>query len=475
VNVIPSSISPFVTVIGIMVTVVVSLIALRLTLYWSSFVFGWHRYRNRNIYSEQEIIDACPAHLKIQITTRGSEGSSEVVLRGINGVLELFAESPRLAPYCSIEVVTESRDQVDTIESVYADAPIRVCGLVVPRDYQTPNGTGLKARALHYAVEARRLGWNSVPGRVFIVHFDEESVMLPGELRKLLYVLATTDKSILEGPIYYPLEYQHASALCKSMEANRPAGCFECRMVMEKGVPLHLHGSNLIVEEKLENEIGWDIGQLDGNYFIAEDFVFGLNNFLRYGRDIFGWHGCVILEQPPFSFKSAFRQRHRWIFGVLQGLAGARQSEGFRALPRSAQLRFLWGTRIRALTFAAGAFVGAFSVTLLPITLLVAGFSLATGEPSQINPVLAVWMTVVGALWLGTVMIGAWLNVRDANMTGSRREHEVAQAVAIAPIAGVLESSAGAKALIDWCRGKRAIAWIPTPKTVSADSAVNTG
>jgi hypothetical protein len=474
-NLIPTSISVLVTVLGVVVTVVVSLITLRLTLYWSSFIFGWHRYRNRNVYSDQDIIDAGPAHLKIQITTRGSEGSSEVVLRGINGVLRLFAESPSLAPYCSIEVVTESADQADMIESMYADAPIRVCGLVLPSDYRTRNGTGLKARALHYAVEMRRLGWNEVPGRVFIVHFDEESVMLPSELRKLFYVLATTDKSILEGPIYYPLEYQYASALCKSMEANRPAGCFECRTVMEKGVPLHLHGSNLVVEEALENEIGWDIGQLDGNYFIAEDFVFGMNNFLRYGPDIFGWHGCVILEQPPFSFKSAFRQRHRWIFGVLQGLAGARESEGFRALPRGTQLRFLWGTRFRTLTFAAGALVGAFSVVLLPITLLLAGYSLVTGEPSQINPVLAFWMAVVGSLWLGTVMIGAWLNVRDANMTEIRREHEVAQAVAIAPIAGVLESSAGAKALIDWCRGKRAIAWIPTPKTVNADSAVNTG
>jgi len=43
------------------------------------------------------------------------------------------------------------------------------------------------------------------------------------------------------------------------MEANRPIGCFECRQVMESGTPLHLHGSNLVIEEDLEHELGWDI------------------------------------------------------------------------------------------------------------------------------------------------------------------------------------------------------------------------
>src|SRR4051812_26367227 len=96
-----------------------------------------------------------------------------------------------------------------------------------PPNYQTPNGTMLKARGLHYAVEWRRAGWNRKPGRTFIVHYDEESVMVPDELRKLLRVLAETNKRILEGPIYYPLEYTDASAICRAMEANRPIGCFE--------------------------------------------------------------------------------------------------------------------------------------------------------------------------------------------------------------------------------------------------------
>ena len=117
----------------------------------------------------------------------------------------------------------------------------------------------LKARALHYMVELRRRGVNRKQGKTFIVHFDEESVMEPDELRKLFKFLATTDKKLTEGPIYYPLEYTDASAFCRAMEANRPIGCFECRQVMESGTPLHLHGSNLVIEEDLEHELGWEI------------------------------------------------------------------------------------------------------------------------------------------------------------------------------------------------------------------------
>jgi len=64
----------------------------------------------------------------------------------------------------------------------------------------------LKARALHYMVELRRRGVKRKPGKTFIVHFDEESVMEPDELRKLFKFLATTDKKLTEGQIYYPLE-----------------------------------------------------------------------------------------------------------------------------------------------------------------------------------------------------------------------------------------------------------------------------
>jgi hypothetical protein len=124
---------------------------------------------------------------------------------------------------------------------------------------------------------------------------------------------------------------------------------------MESGIPLHLHGSNLVVEEQFENEIGWDMGTLDGQPFIAEDYVFGVLAFLRGGREAFGWHGTVMLEQPPFSYRSAFKQRQRWITGVLQGQKMLLRMEGYRQLPRRIRAQLIWGTRYRVFTFAIGA------------------------------------------------------------------------------------------------------------------------
>jgi hypothetical protein len=298
-------------------------------------------------------------------------------------------------------------------------------------------------------------------------------VMTPPELKKLIFRLARTDKKILEGPIYYPLEYTEAASICRSMEANRPVGCFECRQVMEDGVPLHLHGSNLVVEEAFENELGWDIGLLDGQPLIAEDYVFGMNAFLTGGKDIFGWHGCVMLEQPPFSFKSAFKQRHRWIIGVLQGMAMARQTAEFRALPDGLRHKLVLGTRYRIATFAAGSVVGGLALLYLPLLAVRATQAVLDDGFTPLHPVVAVVMATVGVLWLGSVFIGAWYNLLDAGLSPSERRSEIARAIAIAPIAGVLESSAGLWAVVEWNLGRRNVSWQPTPKTKAADAEID--
>ena len=45
-------------------------------------------------------------------------------------------------------------------------------------------------------------------------------------------------------------------------------------------------------------------------------------------------------------------------------------------------------------------------------------------------------------------------------------------AVALVPVAGVLEGSAGLWAVTEWLRGRREVIWHPTPKTKAADSAL---
>lgn len=458
-------------VLGYMMVALISLINIRFLLYFHSFFFRWPRYRQREIVTTKNLQKLPVPFVKIQITTRGSPGSSEVIRRAISYVMQLAQEDPTFyGYYLSIEVVTESEEQKRQFEHEYITAPLQVYVILLPQEYETPGGTQLKARGLHYMVEQRRKAFNRKLGRTVIVHYDEESVMQPLELRRLLHYLALTDKKLTEGPIYYPLEYKDASVICRAMEANRPIGCFECRDVMEKGVPLHLHGSNLVIDEALENELGWDIGNLNGQPFIAEDFVFGMYAYLRYGSSIFGWHGSVMLEQPPFSFKSAFRQRYRWIIGVLQGIAMMKRMPEFARLPHKLRLRLTWGTRYRILTFALGLPAGVISVVYLLYQY--AQFMLGHQMTPPLPPLLLLWMIMAGFFWLNAIFIGAWYNISTIlHLPPGEAIEEMAKVIAVAPVAGVMESSAAFWAILQWGRGNRTVSWKPTPKTREADKA----
>lgn len=470
------SANPVLSWVGAILFVGITLLAIRLLVYWRSFIFAWRRYRRRDLVSTAELRGLPVPSAKVQITTRGSLGSTEVILRGVENVMSLAAEDPEYyGRILSVELITESLEQVRLVEESFRDAPCRVSALVLPPEYETPNGTRFKARGMHYLVEQRRAGWNRTSGRTFIVHYDEESVMPPSELRKLLAVLATTEKKVLEGPIYYPLEYSQTGILCRAMEANRPVGCFECRSVMELGVPFHLHGSNLVVEEGFENDIGWDIGTLNGQPFIAEDFVFGLLALSKGGSGAFGWHGCVLLEQPPFSVRSAFKQRYRWIFGVLQGLASTGQNPQYQQLPRRLRRRISLGTRFRIATFAVGAVTALLSLFFMPLMVHLQLRTLLDGHEERNLALATAWMAVVGALWLGSIYIGAWLNVRDAGLGRAARWAEVARTIVVAPVAGLIETSAGLWAVVHWLLGRRGVSWQPTPKTKQADAEISWG
>ena len=464
----PDALSTGIQILGLLVIALVTIIGLRLLFYFDSFFFHWREYRQREPVTNDDLAAMTLPAVKVQITTRGSAGSTRVVARGIGSVIAAVRSSPAAVKRAvSVEVITESAAQARRLRRKFAEAPISVDVQVLPADYRTPKGTQLKARALHYMVEKRRRGWNrSSRDRTFIVHYDEESVFEPSELRRLLRVLATTTKRVLEGPIYYPLDYHDAGLLCRAMEAQRPVACFECRDVMESGVPLHLHGSNLVVDEALENEVGWDIGNLDGQPFIAEDYVFGALVFTHYGWDVFGWHGCVMLEQPPFSVRSAFRQRYRWILGVLQGVAMVQRLPEAEA-PSTRLRHLVWGTRFRVATFALGLPAGVLSVFYL---ISQAALVLMNRGVSPLALPVVAWLAAVGFLWINVLVIGAWCNVSLARQLSWReRIAETISVISVAPIAGMVESAAGFLAVMNWVIGRRTVTWLPTPKSARAD------
>ena len=464
--------------VGITLTVLITFIGIRMILYWTSFLFQPGRYRQRVPVSVQDLKALAEDHripfTKVQFTTKGSPGSSEVIIRGLRQLERLAAEdSGFYARFLSAEVVTENAEQAELIARRFEFSPLaRVDCVTTPADYRAPRGTQLKAKQMHYLVELRRAGWNRRPGRTFIVHLDEDTLMVPDEFRKMLKYLTLTDKKVLTGPIYYPLEYDDASKLARATEATRPITCFECRRVMETGVPLHVHGSNIVVEEELENRVGWDIGTLDGVPFVAEDYMFGMEVFLKEGREVFGWHGCVAWEQPPFSFPSVYRQRYRWVFGVLQGMSVSIVLPEFHSLPWHLRMKVIWGTRYRIATYALGTLVGALSLLFLPWALLVTGLQLHSGQAAGVSPWLDAWFSVVGLMWLGASVMGGWMNALHTRRNHAAMVTEVARSIVLSPVAGFMENMAAMMAVMKWMLGIRGMVWHSTPSTKAADDAL---
>ena len=107
--------------IGPFLLVLITIVGIRLLSYWRSFIFHRGRYRHVETVSTDEIRRLSLPFVKVQITTRGSAGSTEVILRGIRNVQNLASEDPRMyGEVLSVELVTESDTQAAQIERSFA-------------------------------------------------------------------------------------------------------------------------------------------------------------------------------------------------------------------------------------------------------------------------------------------------------------------------------------------------------------------
>jgi hypothetical protein len=404
-------------------------------------------------------IDKIPM-FKFQITTRGNE--LKVVERGIRSILVL-AKEPLFKGRLRIDVVTEEASDRKALGRRVKDTAIPLNGHVVPKGYETLHGTLRKARAHQYMIELRRKEKDVERG--YIVYLDSESVIAPEDFRRLVYNTIRTRKRITAGPIVYPLRWFEANLLSRQMEANRPFHCYHCHKVMTEPPPQHLHGSNLVLEEGLALDIGWDVGNLDGQPFIAEDIIFGLKAYIKYGKKAFGWHGARLFEQPPMSLRDSIRQRIRWVTGVWQALAMMDRSKEFNNMALMERLKLRWLIRYRVTLYSLGFFTGVFFFYFMSLWALSLLFNLHYAGFELIY--LRIWavLLVPGlALWLGGNQVGLSRILEHKELTTGERLAEHLKILVISPFAGFLETSAAFYATAKWFLGFRKVRWVPTKK-----------
>jgi egghead protein (zeste-white 4 protein) len=394
--------------------------------------------------------------IKVQITTKG--GALPVVQRGLRELEQSLARHPWLTDALSAEVITEDASEVMELRREFKASALRVDAILLPADYETPRGTKLKARALQYVVERRLATAPLQRGESYIVHFDEETVVTDSHLLVLVEYLSGDPKPVSQGPILYPLEWEETPWICKALESMRPFGCSECARVMEHPPPPHLHGSNLVVDEAAENEIGWDFGTLDGQPYIAEDLLFGLRAYAVLGEQGFGWHGATMLEQPPFSLHWAVQQRMRWVLGALQGLAAMRTEPQYANISAWHKRRLKLAINFRIATYALGFPLGFAGVYFF---LRPAHHAVAHSSP------LGLWRLLIivsGVLWLASYQIGLARNLRYKQMAWPDRLKHHLMILILTPVTGLCETAGPFVAVLRWLLGARKASWTPTPK-----------
>jgi beta-1,4-mannosyltransferase len=424
--------------------------------FWLSYVpvattSVWKTFKNRKVFVERDLCRLSnDSSIIFQITTR-SATKTAVVKRGIQSIIS-SAEELDFYNY-QISVVTDDPQDRWTLKKERCEV------VVVEQNYHT--NAIKKGRALQYAVEHRqRIGKNTSKGWIF--HMDEESYVTPQTILALLKFIGKGKGVVSEGPIFYPLKFDSANRLTALAESVRPFACYDCVSQMTNPPPLHMHGSNLLVRSDIEEDIGWNFG-----YTLAEDQMFGYSVYEKYGQGSMGWHGGILLEQPPLNLKDHFFQRRRWFLGTMQNLDKFPRWHRYKVMFKSLTLflGFASGVASTALMIQAYIFplfslstneLGIISsdIMSLPENLLITSAfssianSLLTTAPIELSTTAI--LLFASLVWLGSYQLGLFLNLRYSKMKWAKKILLHLQTLFLCPVIGLVETFPAVWAIIEY-------------------------
>ena len=416
--------------------------------------------RNRRIFVETDLrrIHNDP-EIIFQITTR-SATRTPVVVRGVESIIESCSK----VNYDSYEISVVTDDEKD--KGTLSNHKCEV--IVVEKEYST--NAIKKGRALQYAVEFRRkCAKNSLKQWVF--HMDDESCVTTQTVLSLLKFIRSSGPAVVsEGPIFYPLKFEFANPLTAIAESIRPFTCYDCVSQMTNPPPLHMHGSNLLVRSDIEDMIGWNFGPT-----LAEDQLFGYKVYEKYGPKSLGWHGGILLEQPPLNIKDHFMQRRRWVLGSLQNM---------NKFPIIHKFKVMFKLSTYFLGFISG-IVSIFLyfhlqfpklLSLVPLHDIFSQTNIVSVGP-KLNEVIntlsseSIFNTLSNGtateitiglmlifpyiLWLFSYQMGLFLNLQYSEIASKKRVFMHLQTLVLSILIGLVETFPAFYAMIEYCIGKR--------------------
>src|ERR671925_566251 len=404
--------------------------------------------KNRKMFVEQDLrrLFNDPAII-FQITTRSATNTS-VVKRGIQSIIR-SAHKVNFYNY-QISVVTDDQQDVWTLKNEKCEV------VVVEKNYYT--NAIKKGRALQYSVEhRRRVGKDT--SKYWIFHMDEESYVTPQTILALLKFIRNDKGVASEGPIFYPLKFESANRLTAIAESTRPFACYDCVSQMTNPPPLHMHGSNLLVRSDIEDDIGWNFGST-----LAEDQMFGYKIYEKYGRESLGWHGGILLEQPPLNLKDHFFQRRRWVLGTLQNLEKFPRLHRFKLMLKSVTYFLGFASAVASAAFTIHNYVPMLfslptynisyeEIISLPSKLPAFSLDSLAQSAASINPVefgTAAILLFTSIVWLASYQLGLLLNLRYSKIGWAKRLVFHVQTLVLCPLIGLVETFPAFWAMIEY-------------------------
>ena len=399
--------------------------------------------RNRRQFVEKDLrrIHNDPTII-FQITTR-SATKTNVVKRGIQSVIQ-SAAAANFKNY-EISVVTDDAADERTLKNFECDT------VLVDPAFKTD--AIRKGRALQYAMEHRRLRGKHT-SKYWIFHMDDESYVIPQTILSLLKAIREGKSVASEGPIFYPLKFESANRVAAIAESIRPFTCYDCVSQMTNPPPVHMHGSNLLVRSDVEDCIGWKFWPV-----LAEDQMFGFKVYETYGPGSMGWHGGILLEQPPLTLKDHFFQRRRWVLGTLQNLPKFPRWHRIKLLYRSVTYFLGFASAVSSIAVMAFNYFMIFTMrdyarltdifaisdrlsmdlnnsSGLTLELLLS--LLASADPVELT--IAGVMFFILVVWIGSYQMGLYSNLKYSKMRWFKKLFYHAQALVLAPLIGLIET-----------------------------------
>ena len=394
----------------------------------------------RRIYNDPNII--------FQITTR-SATKTPVVKRGIDSIIN----SSLKINYNNyqISIITDDPKDRTTLNGIKCEV------IVVEKKFKA--FAIKKGRALQYAVEHRRKAGKNIAS-YWIFHMDDESYVTNQTIISLLKFIREGNAIASEGPIFYPLKFESANPLTAIAESIRPFTCYDCVSQMTNPPPLHMHGSNLLVRSDIEDSIGWNFGQT-----LAEDQIFGYKIYEKYGSKSMGWHGGILLEQPPLNLKDHFMQRRRWVIGSLQNMQRFPLIHKFKLMFKLTTyfMGFVSGVLSTILYFHA--YIPKL-LSLLPMPginlditswfdiLMKTFFSESTVNASingnTLDPIVGLVLLFPYTMWLFSYQLGLFLNTRYSKVSVIKRIVLHLQTLLLSFVIGLIETFPAFWAMLEY-------------------------